>query len=402
MTSLPPPLPPRLPGSSDGSSVDWKSLLNTFGALLALGLAYALFAAVGTESFRTVAKLEDIVRATAQVGFAALGMTVIIIVGGIDLSVGSLLGLTAVLVAVLMRDAHFSPLGAAVSAVAAGALCGAINGLLIVGLRVVPFIVTLGTLLVARGATIWLADKSKVGAPEQWLFELASPGEAALNWSGSAMTVLVVSWVVVGAAALLGGMVMGARAYRWGRRRPRPQGLPWALAVGITWYGLAGLIAWRTYTWPAGLWLLAAMAVVMAGVLRYTRFGRHAFAVGSNELTARLCGVRVWLVKLLAFCIGGAFAGLAGVMSFSRLHVGDCTAGEGAELDVIAAVVIGGGSLAGGEGSILGSLVGAMIMSVIAAGCTDLNIDNWVQKIVTGAIIIAAVALDRLRHRRAA
>jgi ribose transport system permease protein len=118
-----------------------------------------------------------------------------------------------------------------------------------------------------------------------------------------------------------------------------------------------------------------------------------------NKQTARLCGVAVERVKVLVFMLGGAFAGLAGLMQFSRLTVGDPTVAVGLELDVIAAVVIGGGSLSGGQGSILGTLVGALIMTTIASGCTQIGLPNWVQQIITGAIIVVAVALDRLRHR---
>jgi ribose/xylose/arabinose/galactoside ABC-type transport system permease subunit len=151
---------------------------------------------------------------------------------------------------------------------------------------------------------------------------------------------------------------------------------------------------------PAGVWLLVFLAILMAAVLRYTRLGRHTFAIGSNEQTARLCGVAVERVKMIVFTLCAAFAGLGGLMQFSRLTVGDPTVAVGLELNVIAAVVIGGGSLSGGEGSILGSLVGALIMTVIASGCTQMGLPNWVQEIITGAIIVVAVALDRLRHRR--
>ena len=153
---------------------------------------------------------------------------------------------------------------------------------------------------------------------------------------------------------------------------------------------------------PVGVWLLVIMAILVAVLLRYTRLGRHIFAIGSNEETARLCGVAVWRVKVIVFMLGGAFAGLAGLMQFSRLTVGDPTVAVGLELDVIAAVVIGGGSLSGGEGSILGTLVGALIMTVIASGCTQMEVPNYWQEIITGGIIIVAVALDRLRHRRSA
>jgi ribose/xylose/arabinose/galactoside ABC-type transport system permease subunit len=151
---------------------------------------------------------------------------------------------------------------------------------------------------------------------------------------------------------------------------------------------------------PPGVWVLIILAVVMAALLRYTRLGRHTFAIGSNEQTARLCGVAVERVKVLVFTLCGAFAGLAGLMQFSRLTVGDPTVAVGLELNVIAAVVIGGGSLSGGEGSILGTLVGALLMTTIASGCTQMGLPNWVQEIITGAIIVVAVAVDRLRHRR--
>ena len=151
---------------------------------------------------------------------------------------------------------------------------------------------------------------------------------------------------------------------------------------------------------PPGVWLLLILALGVGGLLKYTRFGRHSFAIGSNEQTARLCGVAVQRVKLLVYTLSAGFAGLAGVMQFSRLTVGDPTVAMGLELDVIAAVVIGGGSLSGGEGSVLGTVVGALIMTVIRSGCSQMGLPNWVQEIVTGGIIIIAVALDRLRHRR--
>jgi ribose/xylose/arabinose/galactoside ABC-type transport system permease subunit len=132
----------------------------------------------------------------------------------------------------------------------------------------------------------------------------------------------------------------------------------------------------------------------------YTRIGRHLFAIGSNEHTARLCGVSVERVKVIVYMLGGAFAGVAGVLQFSRLTVGDPTVAMGVELDVIAAVVIGGGSLSGGEGSILGSIVGALIMTVIRSGCAQMGLPNWVQEMVTGCIIVLAVAIDRWRQRR--
>lgn len=318
---------------------DWRRWLNTVGPVLALLVVYGLFAMITPPSFRTARNLETIARQTTIVGMAALGMTLVIICGGIDLSVGSVVALSTVVIAWLLQSGGAGPVTAALGGIAAAAFFGLISGLLITKLRVVPFIVTLGMMLVVRGTAKGIGQNQKIDVDMErlkWLEELLA---SVSNEQ---------SWMLV----------------------------------------------------PPGVWLLIILAVTMAALLRYTQLGRHTFAVGSNEQTARLCGVAVERVKVLVFTLGGAFAGLAGLMQFSRLTVGDPTVAVGLELDVIAAVVIGGGSLGGGEGSILGSLVGALIMTVIASGCTQMGLPNWVQEIITGAIIVVAVALDRLRHRR--
>ncbi len=318
---------------------NWRSWLNTVGSVLALMLVYGVFVLIAPPSFATARNMEMIARQTTIVGVAALGMTMVIISGGIDLSVGSIVALSTVVIAWLLRYTGVSPLTAAVGGVAAAAFFGLVSGMLITRLRVVPFIVTLGMMLVVRGAAKGIGREQKIDVdPErlQWLEELLAslPKER--------------SWMLL----------------------------------------------------PPGVWVLIILAVAVAALLRYTRLGRHTFAIGSNEQTARLCGVAVERVKVLVYTICGAFAGLAGLMQFSRLTVGDPTVAVGLELNVIAAVVIGGGSLGGGEGSILGTLAGALLMTTIASGCTQMGLPNWVQEIITGAIIVVAVALDRLRHRR--
>jgi len=150
---------------------------------------------------------------------------------------------------------------------------------------------------------------------------------------------------------------------------------------------------------PAGVWILLLVALLAALALRATVFGRHAAAIGSNEETARLCGVRIERTKLGVYVLGSCCSGIAAVLQLSYLSMGDPTTAQGYELKTIAAAVIGGASLSGGEGSIGGTLVGALIMTVVDNGCTKLGLDNWVQEVVTGAIIVAAVALDRLRQR---
>jgi len=148
-----------------------------------------------------------------------------------------------------------------------------------------------------------------------------------------------------------------------------------------------------------GVWLTVAVAAIVALLLSRTVLGRYAFAIGSNEQTARLCGVRVERMKIYVYVLGGILTGFAGWMQFSRLTVGDPTAAKGMELDIIASVVIGGGSLAGGQGSVGGSLAGALLMTVIRSGLSMEGVPNWVQDVLTGGIIVAAVALDRLRRR---
>jgi ribose transport system permease protein len=150
---------------------------------------------------------------------------------------------------------------------------------------------------------------------------------------------------------------------------------------------------------PLGVWLTLGLAVLAALVLRRTVFGRRIFALGSNEAAARACGIDTGRLKIATYTVAGLLFGFAGVMQMSRLRQGDPTVANGAELDIIAAVVIGGGSLSGGEGSILGSLIGALIMAFLRNGCQQMGWPNYIQEIIIGVIIVLAVALDRLRAK---
>jgi ribose transport system permease protein len=154
------------------------------------------------------------------------------------------------------------------------------------------------------------------------------------------------------------------------------------------------------FSLPTGAWVMFGGVVVVAVMLRYTVFGRRVYAIGGNEAAARLSGVPISMTKIGVYTLSGFFTGLAGLLLFSRLTLGDPTVAVGKELDVIAAVVIGGGSLFGGTGSVLGSLVGAFLMAFLRNGCDIVGWPNYVQEIIVGVIIIAAVAVDQLRHRR--
>jgi ribose/xylose/arabinose/galactoside ABC-type transport system permease subunit len=310
-----------------------KDVLESAGPLIGLAFVAIIFGfLVGPQFFRG-ANLELIARQTAIVCTASLGMTMIIVAGGIDLSVGSIVALTTVVIALMLR-ADANPALAAGAGIAAGALCGVVSGLLITRLRVVPFIVTLGMMILVRGAAKGLAGERRLEAPTSWLNDL-----------------------------------------------------------------LRTLEPGRGFLVPLGIWIVLLLAVAVAVTLEFTRFGRHLFSIGSNERTARLCGVSVEWTKVAVYTIAAMLAGVAGVLQFSRLSVGDPTVADGLELDVIAAVIIGGGSLAGGRGTVPGTILGAATMAVIQIGCSQRGLPNWVQQIVTGAIIVLAVALDRWRQR---
>jgi len=325
------------------------------GPFLGLVLITVFFAWLtrDTGSFMKVESWRTIAVQTVVGGTAALGMTAIMISGGIDLSVGSTVALVTVSIALLVRwlNPHLSAElrsaqvllpAAMVVGVLVGGVCGAINGTLISVLGVVPFIVTLGSYKVFRGLAKWFAASNVAYIPDDtknWWFSRVLAAEPAPSW-------LVVA---------------------------------------------------------PGVWILIFFSLVLALTLHYTLLGRYAYAIGSNEATARLCGINVPLIKIVVYSLGGLAAGLAGVLQFLLLNgTGDPTTADGLELRVIAAVVIGGGSLSGGEGTVLGTLIGCLIMSVLNNGCTHAGIPNASQDIIIGIIIVAAVALDRLRRRRAA
>lgn len=308
----------------------WLRLLGPFLGILFVG---GLFAVLAPDTFLTPYNLRTVATQAVLVALGAMGMTFVVVSGGIDLSVGSIVAFSAVLSATIVK-AGLPPWLALGIGSLAGALVGACNGLLVIGLRVVPFLVTLGTMGILRGAAKWLGNETKVDADPGWL--------------ASIMT-----------------------------KFPEPQWLQVSL----------------------GVWIMLALALLLGIVLHRSVFGVRCFAVGSNEANARLCGVPVERTKVSVYALCGALAGLAGVLHFARLTQGDPTAALGYELEVIAAVVIGGGSLAGGEGTVLGSLLGALLMAILANGCDLIDVSNYVQEMIVGAVIVVAVALDRYRSR---
>jgi ribose transport system permease protein len=305
-----------------------KSLQKLLPFLSLILLFVALW--IASPNFLTATNLSSVVRQTAVINIMALGMTIIIITGGIDLSVGSILGLAGLLGTMAMEAGASIVAGIGIGLLA-GLVCGFLNGFMITQLRIAPFIVTLGTLGIYRGAAL-----------------IVSNGLPVHN--------------VPPAFSFLGeGTVLGI---------------------------------------PFVLWLLVICGVAVHIILEHTRLGRYAFAIGSSPAAAVYAGIPVTFHTTSVYAIGGLLTGLGGMIEASRLMTGQPTAGTGYELQAIAAVVIGGGSLRGGEGSVVGTLVGAFIMGLLSNGSDLLGISNYVQQVVIGAVIILAVAADELRKRR--
>jgi ribose transport system permease protein len=320
------------------------ALVDTFGPLLALAVVAIGFALAdqtwGQGRFVELRNLRVILVMTAPVAVAALGMTLVIITGGIDLSAGTASMLCATVLACVINEG-WSIWVAVALALLTGSMCGVTNGLLIGLLRIPPFIVTLGTMTVFLGVAKQLAGGSTVFVDRKlipnWLLNLTSTYP--------------------------------------------PDWLGWFPNVAI------------------GVWLALLLAIIVAVLLRLTVFGRHVFAIGSSESTARLCGVNILGTKLLVYAVAGLLVAMAGIYSFSLVKIANPSDGIGKELKFIAAVVIGGASLNGGRGAVLGTLAGATIIGVINNGGDLLGIQNSTQDIMIGVIIIAAVTLDQFRQR---
>jgi ribose transport system permease protein len=261
----------------------------------------------------------------------AMGMTMVMVSGGIDLSVGSMMALAGVTGAFALAGGAPTVVGIA-TCMAAGAVCGLLNGAAIATLKIPPFIVTLGAMGIYRGIALLVTDgKAVVGLPTKFGY----------------------------------------------------------LAEG----NLFGIL-------PVPLLIVMIVALAVHFVLSSTRLGRYCYAIGSNVEAARYAGVRVTRCQIIFYLILGTLAGLAGAIEAARLVTGQPTTGEGYELRVIAAVVIGGGSLSGGQGTVVGTIIGALIMGVLANGANLLGISSFTQQIVIGAVIVLAVTFDAYQRRR--
>jgi ribose transport system permease protein len=306
----------------------------TLGPLLSL-IILCVFIWIQEPVFMTGNNWLNILRQASLVAILGAGMTFVILTGGIDLSVGSIVALSSVCGGLLMWDHGWNMWPAVGVMILVGGLCGLINGLIITIGKIPPFIVTLGTMQIFRGAALELTN----GKP---IFDLTSRAP--------------------------GFDIFGTR---------RVGAIPTPVIIVIIVFVIAFLI------------------------LRYTRLGLYTYSIGGNEQATRFSGVHINRYKLAVYTMMGLAAGIAGVMWSSRLNSTQPTVATGEELNAIAAVVIGGTSLFGGEGTVIGTLIGALLMAVIRNGLNLLHISAFYQQIVIGAVIILAVLIDRLRRRGA-
>jgi len=290
-------------------------------------VAIMIVASIISPDFMKINNLVNIIRQISISGIIAVGMTFVLLTGGIDLSVGSTVGVVAVSVAMLFNTG-LNPVLAMIVGLVIGAAIGFVNGLGITKGKIVPFIMTLGTLTAFRGVALYMAN----GSPQSW------------RNSG------------VNIKALGQGDVLGI---------------------------------------PNPVFIFAAVLIGAFIILKYTSFGRSVYAIGDSREAARLSGINVDRTEMIVYTLTGFLSALSCLILISRLSVGEPTAGEGSELDAIAMAVIGGTSAAGGVGSVIGTLVGASLLSVITTLLNIVGISPFIQRVVMGAIIIFAVLLER-------
>lgn len=336
MTTPPSTTPSPAAPASTPSDSQAKQKLLAFASLIAL---IVIFSVLKPDAFFTTDNIIGILQSTTVIGVLAIASTFIIITSGIDLSVGVLMTFCAVLAGVFMVNLGLPMWIGVPGAVIVGALCGMVSGLAITKLRVPPFIATLGMMMLLKGASLIITKTRPIYFNDVEGFDAISLGS-------------VISDLI--------------------------PGLPI----------------------PNGVLIMFIVAVVCAVVLNKTALGRYTFALGSNEEAVRLSGVNVDRWKIIIYAFSGGICGIAGLLIASRLNSAQPALGQGYELDAIAAVVIGGTSLSGGVGTILGTIIGAFIMSVLINGLRIMSVAQEWQMVLTGVIIILAVYTDNLRRKK--
>ncbi len=306
-----------------------------FAGLIVLFIVFSL----ASPNFLTLSNVIGILIATAVNGVLALGVTYVIITAGIDLSIGTVMTLSAVMTGVFITFWDLPVWLGVLAGVTTGALCGLANGVMISRMKLPPFIATLGMLNIAKGLALVISGLKPIYFNDDPVFNQISMG------------------------SVIGAVIPG-------------------------------------FDIPNAVLILFGLAILASLILNKTVLGRYTFALGSNEEAARLSGVNVAAWKTAIYTLCGAFAGIAGVIMAARLNSAQPSLGQGYELDAIAAAVIGGTSLSGGEGTMLGTIIGAFVISTLTNGLRILSVPQEWQTVVTGVIVVLAVYADIIRRRK--
>lgn len=359
------------------------------GTLVALAVLMIIFS-LWDESFFTPRNLTNLARQTTIVGIIAVGMTLVIIINGIDLSVGSIVGLSAIAVTLLMQAGVNVWVAILITLFLAGVLIGLWNGFWVAHYNIPPFIITLGMMTIARGLALTLSDGGSVPVTDPTFAEI-----------GGGFFSVTISMIVV--LIILGFLFFSQ--YRDLRQKQqygvevKRQELITTVAVTL----LAGGITLYAFSYrglPYPVVIFAIIAFVGTFVLQNTKFGRRIYAMGGNEEAARLSGINIYRMKLGIYCIITTLSALAGILLASRLNGASPNLGNMFELDAISAVIIGGTSFSGGVGTIIGTVIGAFIISVLNNGMSLLEVPTFYQLIIKGFIIILAVWFDVLSKKK--
>lgn len=325
-------------GQSQTRAARFFSSAGQTSSLALVLVALFIFFSLTTEAFFTGPNLINVMRQASFTGIAAVGATMVLLIGGIDLSIGSLLAFTGVIAAKVIIEAGLPPAVGLLAGLAAGTLAGLLNGLIITRLRIPALITTLGTLTIIRGIGFTLTGGLPVfGFPQEPFLGFAEGVQA------------------IGKGYLLG--------------------IPVPVIIMVIVFVLGYIFLYRTY------------------------FGRYIYAIGGNAETARLSGIKVTRIQLLVYTLAGLLTGIAGMIVMGRVNSGQPSVGVGFELEVITAVVLGGVSIAGGAGSLLGVILGVFIMGVLSNGLIILNVSEYNQMVVRGLVLLIAVGVDQLRIR---
>ncbi len=366
----------------------------TLIALVVLTVALAL----ADPTFHTARNLSNVARQVTIVGIIAVGMTMVILIAGIDLSVGSVVGVAAVVVTLLMQVGLAAWIAVPVTLVVVGGLIGLWNGFWIAHYRIPPFIITLGMLTIGRGVALTLSGGSSV--------PVADPSFA--NIGGGYIPPLP-TLVILAVSAVLYVAHLVRRLVRSLDRSPGERGksggrgdvdkLAAGVIIAAAGFALAVYVFGRGDGLPVPVAIFVVIAAAAIFILGQTRFGRRLYALGGNEEAARLSGINIYQTKMIVYVTVSLLAALSGILLASRLNGASPNLGTMFELDAIAAVVIGGTSLAGGSGTIGGTIIGALIIGVLNNGMSLLGVSSFYQLIIKGLIISLAVWFDVLQKK---